>query len=123
GNTNSTACLPCTPGFICPNASTSVPTEPCPAGFYCPAGTAEATLQCGVGEACLESSGEPVPCAPGTYQNELGQELCLTCPEGYFCLEGTGTPTDCPLGSYCLAGTMWATQYRCPRGTFGEETN
>ncbi|CAN0474704.1 unnamed protein product, partial [Ectocarpus sp. 8 AP-2014] len=123
GNTNSTACLPCTPGFICPNASTSVPTEPCPAGFYCPAGTAEATLQCGVGEACLESSGEPVPCAPGTYQNELGQELCLPCPEGYFCLEGTDTPTDCRLGSYCPAGTMWATQYRCPRGTFGEETN
>lgn len=38
GNTNSTACLACTPGFICPNASTEAPTEPCPAGFYCPAG-------------------------------------------------------------------------------------
>ena len=38
GNTNVSACLPCEPGFMCPNASTADPTEPCPAGFFCPAG-------------------------------------------------------------------------------------
>lgn len=38
GNTNSSACLLCEPGFMCPNASTDIPTEPCPQGFYCPAG-------------------------------------------------------------------------------------
>lgn len=38
GNTNSNACLLCTPGFICPNARTEVPTEPCPPGYYCPEG-------------------------------------------------------------------------------------
>ncbi|CAN0080879.1 unnamed protein product, partial [Laminaria digitata] len=81
GNTNSSACLACEPGFMCPNASTSTPTEPCPAGFYCPAGTAEATLQCGTGEACLASSWEPVACDAGTHQTLTGQETCADCPE------------------------------------------
>lgn len=46
GNANLTACLECTPGFICPNASTAEPTEPCPPGFYCPAGTCMVHFLC-----------------------------------------------------------------------------
>lgn len=38
GNTNITACLPCEPGFMCPDSGTTTPVETCPAGFYCPAG-------------------------------------------------------------------------------------
>ncbi|CAM9288466.1 unnamed protein product, partial [Sphacelaria rigidula] len=41
----------------------------------------------------------------------------------YFCLSGASTPTDCPTGSYCLPGTLFGTQYLCPSGTFGNETN
>ncbi|CAN0043892.1 unnamed protein product, partial [Hapterophycus canaliculatus] len=46
GNTNSSACLLCLPGFICPDASTTNCTEPCPAGFYCPAGEARSATNC-----------------------------------------------------------------------------
>lgn len=166
GNRNSTACLPCEPGLMCPDAATTVPVVPCPAGFYCPAGTtlfalakghakwlpnecgihlrlsapqhmsinpsqkllsgfvsranlatkmlstkitsdtnmrrgwphsdpyfwfsmtvrhtgtAEATLQCGAGQACVVSSWEPTDCPAGTFQPSTGQDSCLPCPEG-----------------------------------------
>lgn len=38
GNTELDACLPCPPGYVCPDAGTAVATEPCPAGYYCPEG-------------------------------------------------------------------------------------
>lgn len=46
GNIDLSACLDCLPGFICPNASTTVCTEPCSAGFYCPAGKARNIITC-----------------------------------------------------------------------------
>ena len=47
GNTDSTACLPCEPGLMCPNTGTIVPTLPCPEGFYCPAGTLRTVVKKG----------------------------------------------------------------------------
>ncbi|CAM9865459.1 unnamed protein product, partial [Choristocarpus tenellus] len=46
GNINSTACVPCEPGYTCPFANTSIPTEECPVGFYCPAGEALMQVIC-----------------------------------------------------------------------------
>eukprot|EP00752_Nemacystus_decipiens_P010330 g9202.t1 len=123
GNTNLTACLPCTPGYICPNASTEEPTEPCPAGFFCPAGTIQATQQCAAGQRCLISSGQPEDCPAGTYQDQPGKDFCEQCPEGSYCEIGTAVPAACPRGSYCLPGTQWEDEHKCPEGTFGNATN
>lgn len=52
GNTNSSECLPCEPGLMCPNASTTNPTEPCPGGFYCPAGLTNSMRMARAAGAC-----------------------------------------------------------------------
>ena len=57
GNTNSSQCNTCTPGYYCPNASLSHPII-CPAGYYCPLGTSSYTLQCRPGFMCPQGSYE-----------------------------------------------------------------
>ena len=49
--------------------------------------------------------------------------LSQTCPEGYYCNNFLDpvvlyNNTLCPEGYYCPMGTKYATEYRCPRGTY-----
>ncbi|KAI0228982.1 hypothetical protein LSAT2_020565, partial [Lamellibrachia satsuma] len=76
---------------------------------------------------CSIGSHEPIRCLSGTYQDETAQALCKTCPAGFFC-DNTFAPvvlfndSHCPEGYYCPLGTEYATQFRCPRGTFANYT-
>ncbi|XP_053125640.1 multiple epidermal growth factor-like domains protein 6 isoform X2 [Hemicordylus capensis] len=63
-------CLPCPPGFSCPEGTASYFQQPCPQGYYCPPETPA-----------------PVPCPPGTYGNSSRAkhlEECYPCPAGTF---------------------------------------
>ena len=42
---------------------------------------------------------------------------------GKYCNGTTIEPAACPTGSYCPNGTMFATQYLCPAGTFNNKTS
>ena len=49
--------------------------------------------------------------------------LSQMCPKGYYCNNFLDpvvlyNNTLCPEGYYCPIGTRYATEYRCPRGTF-----
>lgn len=48
---------------------------------------------------------------------------CVFCVIGKYCNGTTIKPADCPTGSYCPDGTMFATQYLCPTGTFNNATS
>lgn len=41
---------------------------------------------------------------------------------GKYCNGTTITPSSCPMGHYCLNGTQYSTQYKCPPGTFNNKT-
>lgn len=58
GNTNSSQCFDCTPGYYCPNATTAFPIM-CPVGYYCPLGTDYFSLLCDEGYYCPEGSASP----------------------------------------------------------------
>ncbi|XP_062816991.1 zonadhesin isoform X2 [Anolis carolinensis] len=63
-------CLPCPPGFSCPEGTGSYLQHPCPQGYYCP-----------------RLNSFPVPCPPGTYGNSsLAKQVdeCFHCPAGSF---------------------------------------
>ncbi|XP_061449373.1 uncharacterized protein LOC133368775 [Rhineura floridana] len=66
----SSPCLPCPPGFSCPEGTAAYLQHPCPRGYYCPALTPS-----------------PEPCPPGTFGNcSLAKQLedCHPCPAGSF---------------------------------------
>ncbi len=50
-----------------------------------------------------------------------------TCPPGYYC-DASAAPLVsfnnfvCPGGHYCPNGTKYANQFKCPRGTFNNNT-
>ena len=124
GNPNDTFCLPCLGGYYCNGSALSSVTAICPAGYFCPNGTIVPELQCPAGSSCTQGVSINEPCPPGTYQALVGHSGCQTCEAGYYCPgEGNDRMTNCPLGSYCLNGTRFATEYRCPNGTYGNFTN
>ncbi|GCB79698.1 hypothetical protein scyTo_0016994, partial [Scyliorhinus torazame] len=95
----------CSPGFFCPERS-SLP-QICTAGYYCD----------------QYELAEPT----GFYQARKGQPDCNACPAGSYCytpeLENWGVeaPQRCPPGHFCPPRTEFATQYKCPRGTFSNK--
>ena len=98
--------LTCTPGYYCPEGSTSVTQTECPAGHYCPAGV-----------------GVPYPCPRGTFSaatrlNAEGQ--CNTCSVGSYCEKAALTaPTgSCAAGYYCKTAHYVARPEteECPKG-------
>lgn len=41
---------------------------------------------------------------------------------GFFCNGTTINPEKCPTGHYCVNGTKYSTEYKCPPGTFNNKT-
>ena len=101
--TNSSACLPCEPGYYCPDsAMVTFLDHPCPAGRYCPS-----------------ASRQPIACAGGSFRSsQLGtsQSDCTECPLGFFCPNGSTSSTQCPQGTFCEPGTT--TPSDCQGGSF-----
>lgn len=58
------------------------------------------------------------------------QASCKDCPEGYYCdgtiqndtvcNHGVQNPSPCEPGSFCLPGTKFAKEHRCPNGTYND---
>ena len=88
----------------------------CPVGHFCPDGSKQ------------EPTINPTPCPPGTYNNETkaGHKLnCRPCDPGRSCpIPGLDHSKDpCEVGHYCPAGTVTSNQFKCPPGTYTNETN
>ncbi|XP_038634722.1 multiple epidermal growth factor-like domains protein 11 [Scyliorhinus canicula] len=128
-------CLSCPPGLSCDRQGLVSPSQSCDAGFYCPPGqnsSRPTSFICTRGNHCPQGSGKPRPCPPGTFQDQVGQASCIQCPAGYFChftsdvdsdlSHGVLTPLPCPRGYYCPEGTMSASHFPCPIGTFSNRT-
>ncbi|KAI4904543.1 hypothetical protein NFI96_029611 [Prochilodus magdalenae] len=109
-------CRPCYPGKACTQVALKAPDVDCMPGFVCPPGTARPN--------------DPAnACPPGTMSNRTDltdRSQCQQCPARYACLRGTGgfqrPPLSCFAGHYCPAGTMFATQHKCPAGTWSERS-
>ncbi|KFH05729.1 GCC2 and GCC3 domain-containing protein [Toxoplasma gondii VAND] len=118
-------CVPCEPGFYCPEPGVSLP---CDAGYVCLEGATMATpadtttgKQCDAGFYCPQGSFRMLPCRPGTTSAE-GASSCTPCEAGNFC-PWPGTPSgdadgikQCPAGHACPAGS--SRPIPCPVGTF-----
>ena len=137
GATNSSTCLPCTPGYYCeapgqaavsgscfagyecsdravkpnPQSPSDLPNRPCPTGYFCPAATFAAQ-----------------PCPAGTYNPRVSLQAeseCQECPAGQYCSEASTLPDgDCQVGYFCLGNATVAnptdgvTGDICPAGSF-----
>ena len=121
GAANATDCRDCSPGFLCPNASTISPTIPCPAGRYCPRASIVGE-PCPPGARCPEGSGLYVNCSAGRYQPLARQATCLETPRGYFSNDAATRYHDCPRGFVCGNGTAADAIVPCPNGTFSNWT-
>ncbi|XP_072885876.1 uncharacterized protein [Hemitrygon akajei] len=130
GNKALDNCLPCTQGFFCEGIGLLHPTGVCSSGYYCPGGQNSPTpadFLCPAGSRCPAGSSSPEPCPRGFYQALTGQRDCNPCPTGTYCstsdLENRGIkiPQLCPSGHFCPVKTEFATQYKCPRGTFSNK--
>lgn len=79
--------------------------------MYCPAGTLVERI-----------------CPSGYYQDDTAQTNCKICTAGYYCLVAPGdvvgiiNPVKCPDGHYCPEGTANYEIYRCPIGTWHDDT-
>lgn len=122
GNTAVSGCDACTPGFVCPNYATTVPSQLCAAGYVCRGGNAVESELCPVGSYCPAGSASPASCSAGTYQNVTGQSTCATCPASFYCGAGFIVPAVCPQGYFCPVGTRFASAFPCPAGTFSSAT-
>ena len=65
------------------------------------------------------------PCPAGTWSNQLGnveERQCKDCRAGFYCFSGDPTGDSlCPAGHFCPFKTTFATQNKCPNGTYNEE--
>lgn len=97
-------------GYYCDGRATNKTQNPCPAGYICPTG-----------------SPAPIPCGPGFYQNETRQFTCKTCPAGFYCNDTYGPVVnyalyECIPGHYCPKRTRYASEFKCPPGTFNNRS-
>ena len=127
GNQDQANCTACTAGQYCAQPNVTTPTGPCSAGYFCVAGSIVPTPAAGLcpaGKYCPPASPSPLICDPGQYQDETGKSICKTCPAGYYC-NGVNSSTyfNCPMGHFCPAGTRTPTEFACPAGTYGNQTN
>lgn len=58
-----------------------------------------------------------------TFQRRACYRYARPLAARFYCEIGTAEPVACPRGSYCLPGTQWGDQHKCPEGTFGDATN
>ncbi|OQR94999.1 hypothetical protein ACHHYP_00649 [Achlya hypogyna] len=117
----------CPSGSFCPALTQSATQFQCPAGTYGGNNTGSITgsqcLPCVVGSYCPQGSVSPTPCPAGRYNPSTkasGLYECLLCPQGWSCPHvGQIAYTDrCSPGYYCPVGTVAATSYPCPAGTY-----
>lgn len=131
GNQDISDCIACDVGFFC-LGGLAVVSGRCASGYHCSvAGQSRADpplLACSSGYYCPAGTTAPLTCPPGTYQSATAQSSCLACPAGHFCDSGLyGGVSDyslypCPQGYYCPNGTLAATQFPCPPGTFNNRS-
>lgn len=129
-HSNKSECLPCQAGKYCNISGLSQPQADCDAGYYCPPGqstSSPAAYPCPAGHFCKTGSPVPSRCSNGTYQIAKYKSDCDECPEGYFC-DNTASAVDtlvgreCPTGHFCLKGTKFSTEHKCPTGTWSNKT-
>ncbi|TSQ58043.1 Sodium channel subunit beta-3 [Bagarius yarrelli] len=107
--TDRSQCQLCPARYACLRGTGGVQRPPlsCFAGHYCPVGTMFPTQH---------------KCPAGTWSDRSGlksESECRPCPRGWYCLAGVGVPSGrCSSGYYCPEGTMYGTQFPCPRGTY-----
>lgn len=84
------------------------------AGRYCPVGT---------------PVGSDIRCPAGTYgvsTDLTAAEDCTPCPAGSYCSGGASSAAitgSCRAGYYCPIGTVSATSFPCPAGTYSSATD
>lgn len=128
-NKNISDCQSCLPGQYCDSKGLELPSGECDPGFFCPGGQKTkrpAEYVCTPGHSCPSGSVSEQACDSGTYQDEHQQATCKICPEGYFCdgtilnathcEHGVQFPEPCITGHYCLNGTKFAQEHKCPPG-------
>nr|XP_047130962.1 uncharacterized protein LOC100202447 isoform X1 [Hydra vulgaris] len=125
-------CTPCTAGSYCEGIGLPRPTGFCDPGYWCQSGVNKKNPkygnhtgiggECFLGHECKGNTSFPSPCPSGTFGNMLRTISCEICPDGKYCNGSTITPYDCPMGHYCMIGTQYSTQYKCPPGTFNNNT-
>lgn len=115
GQGNATNCLPCLPGFYCPNEGIHFPTMKCTAGYWCKSGSPTSTptdssygIRCPNGSYCPEGARVEVYCPAGSYQPDLGKTSlsdCIPCDAGMYCgKSGLAAVTGpCKRGFFCIA--------------------
>ena len=126
----------CPKGYYCPIRTGESISYACPIGTYSGIeGLENATqcIDCPVGHYCpdgsnLEPTISPTACLPGTYNNDTksGHNLnCKPCEPGRSCpVPGLSWSNGtCQVGHYCPAGTVSSDDYKCPPGTYTNETN
>lgn len=99
---NSSACLPCPPGFYCFSPGLDSPTGPCLPGFYCSGSSTTPTPDDGImgnlcppGHYCPRGSGQPIPCPEGSFNPASIRPKCEICPKNLTCPEGSIYPFEC----------------------------
>lgn len=99
---NSSACLPCPPGFYCFSKGLDSPTGPCLPGFYCSGNSTKANPDDGImgnlcppGHYCPRGSGQPIPCPEGFFNPTSIRSKCEICPKNLTCPEGSIYPFEC----------------------------
>jgi hypothetical protein len=132
GNSNASACMPCTPGMYCNAAGLSAPTGVCGGGYYCIAGASAAAPdgldasvggQCGIGSFCTAGSSAPALCEAGSFQSQAGASACVVAPLGFFVdAPNASAPTVCGLGFFCPNASSSGTANACPAGWYGSRT-
>ena len=100
----------CYQGYFCSGGATNGEQHDCPEGYKCTTG-----------------SPSPTPCPAGYYQNERKKWTCKPCPAGFYCNDTHGPVvnyalTECIEGHFCPESTKYATQHKCPPGTFNNRT-
>ncbi|XP_043937062.1 neurogenic locus notch homolog protein 1-like [Protopterus annectens] len=117
GQDNITDCRPCPAGMACTQPGLSHPDTHCLEGYTCPPGSASAHNPDNV-------------CPPGTFtnfNNLSDPSQCEPCPARHVCSKGTGgkwkPPLPCAVGHYCPAGTPYPHQFKCPAGSWSNQTN
>lgn len=127
GNYKESQCRNCTAGSYCEVPGLSSTSGLCLPGFYCPPGQfSKVAIPCTSGHYCGRGSPGPIKCQSGTYQDEMQQSNCKVCPSGYYCDSKNDlsdfSPYLCPRGYFCPNGTRFATEFGCPKGTYGNRS-
>jgi len=106
----SASCIPCDPGFFCPEGSSAQLPASCPAGFY--NGNASTTLEslddcvgCALGSFCTGGAAQPTACAPGSIAPSANMSACELCPKGHYAASRTACEV-CEAGTYAASESL-----------------